>query len=82
MCVAMFYIAIWLICGESKEPKTDDFGTIFVELSIPRWQTISKFNIMCGNNSNLYWESCNHWNLTITVLPEMNQKQSKLTNGG
>ena len=32
MYVAMFYIAVWLIClkcDENKEPKMDDIGVIF-----------------------------------------------------
>ena len=54
-CVAMFYICSCLAysfnCGGNKEPKIDDSGGILVELSSPRWQTISKFkNIVCGKS--------------------------------
>ena len=51
MCVAMFYIAVCLICGKNKETEIDDFGAIFGGMS---WQTTSKFNtIVCGKSSTV-----------------------------
>ena len=57
MCVAMFYIAIWLICliaVRIRSQKSMILVQFLVELSSPSWHTISKFNnIVCGKSSTV-----------------------------
>ena len=51
MYVAMFYIAIWLTClivVRIRSQKCIILVLFLVELSSPRWQTIPKFNNVCG----------------------------------
>ena len=52
MCVAMFYIAVWLICLIVVRIRSQRL-MILVELS---WQITSKFNnIVCGKSSTVIY---------------------------
>ena len=55
MCVAIFYIDVWLICiivVRIRNQKSMILVQFLVELSSPRWQTISILNnIVCGKSS-------------------------------
>ena len=57
MCVAMFCIAICLIClieVRIRRQKLMILVQFLVELSSPRWQIIFKFNdIVCGKSSTV-----------------------------
>ena len=57
ICVAKFYIAVWLIClivVRIRSQKSMILVQFLVELSSPKCQTISKFNnIVCGKSSTV-----------------------------